>query len=515
LKRLLFILFGFTTSANAMLLAGNTVFSVDNTMLDNDDIYVTRSVVIENYATINTDMYVCSDCDVYIRNSGKFNANVHMSDGARIIQVVSNPDEVKSIDVNVAYSVVLDNVTDVNFSDVLDLSARGAKKLTVKNSKIVINENLPKVYVPLEIQGEVSFVMDNVDLVDNKVIVENVFGDGVVRVLVNNAGTMHTYDTYIRGGNLYLDVERETDYNKVFDSTNVDTKAENKVYENTGDFINGLRDDKNADKLLDSLDSAQNTEDLINIMQKSVRFNPNVLHEIPRAIHALDMVHLHDDANTGVNVRPWGIKGGNFWGYGADFGVTMENNDSFALSITGRVGHVEYDNDIDVFNAKLYGANLYAKYAFENNVVLDMSVGAMKTKFDVGNVLYGGVQFANPSTLSGYGVINIGYGFDIEKDLVLMPFVGIMAESYKTENIDDFDANIRTGLRAGYTYDIFGIVYKYDINLAVDTSGGLSAEGRIGAWADIDALGGDITVGVARVMDITTYKISVAAKIWF
>lgn len=500
MKRLLFILFGFVTSANAMSLSGNAVFTANDTV--NDTIYVTRSIVIENYTAINTDVHVCSNCKVLIKNAAAFKANVYMADGAKIVQVISSNDQLKAIDVNVNYSVVIDNAKSVDFADVLNLSARGADKLTIKDSDVVIKSNLPSVSIPLELQGEVNIIVDNVDLFDNKPIVENISGSGIARVLVNNAGDFWTYDTYMDGGSLFLGMRRETDYNKAF-GDNI-----------TSDFINDLRNDKKAEDLLKNLDATNDIDEFDKVLSQSARFNPDVLHMIPRLRHAMDMNRLYD-TNSGVAFRPWGIMSSDFWGYGADFGVTWSKQDKFALSVTGRAGRVEYENNIEAFDALMYGANLYARYLFDYGVVLDMSFGAMKTDFDIGNVLYSGNKFYSPSTLSGYGMANVGYKIDIVNDLDFMPFVGVGAEAYKTENIDSGNIDVRAGVEILYGYNIFGVLYNYALNMTVDTNGDIGATGRVGFWANADMLGGDIAFSVVRVMDVTAYEMSVNAKFWF
>lgn len=503
LKRLIFILFCIISSANAMTVSGDVVFTDDNPIRPNDIVTIDRSVDIENYTLIDTDIYVtCTNCDVRIKNYGEFKANLFMSGDANITQVVSAASDLKPIDVNVAYSILMDNVNSVDFADVLSLAARGAKQLIVKNSDIVITKDLPNVIVPLVLDGEVNIVVDDSGVFKDKVIFENVSGDGFVRVLVNNAGTMNVYETYIKGGSLYLDTERETDENKVFDDNN------------TGGFVNGLRDDKDAENLLESLDSASDMDEVHHVMSKSVRFNPDRLHDITRTIHAFDMVNV-SDVSPGVLLKPWGIMTDDFWVYGLDAGIAINVNDDFTLSAVGRAGSVEYSNGIDIFDAALYGGNLYAKYSFGNNFVLNASVGMMKMDSDIGDVLYGKNVLHDPITVSGYGVINVGYDFLNDSGFKLSPFVGLNAEYYNTENSKDFDVGVRAGVGAGYVYSAFGIMYDYGLNLAVNTNADIAAMLRIAVWSEMDCLGGDITVGATRIMDAMAYKMSASMKIWF
>lgn len=503
LKRLIFILFAVVSGANAMPLSADIIFTDDNPIRANDIITISKSVDIENYTSINTDIFVtCTNCDIRIKNNGEFKANIFMSDGVSVTQVVNTAADLKPMDVNVGYSIVMDNADSVCFEDVLFLSARGAKKVVVKNSDIVITKDLPNVIVPLELDGEVNIIVDDASVFKDKAIIENVSGDGIVHVLVNNAGTMYVYDTYIRGGGLYLDMERETDYDKVFDDTN------------TGGFVNDLRDNEDADGLMEKLDSASDMDEVHHLMSKSARFNPDILHDVARTVHAFDMQGISDDI-SGIDARAWGIMADDFLVYGLDAGIGIGISDDFTLSVTGRVGKVEYNSDIDVFNAVLYGGNLYAKYSFGNNFVLDASVGMMKMDSGIGDVLYGKDILHDPTTVSGYGVINVGYDFVGDSGFRLSPFVGITTEYYNTEGSKDFYAGLRTGVGAGYVYSIFGIEYDYGLKLAVNTNGDVAAMVRVGVWSEMDCLGGDITVGATRIMDAMAYKMSASMKIWF
>ncbi len=52
-----------------MTVSGDVVFTDDNPIRPNDIVTIDRSVDIENYTSINTDIYVtCTNCDVRIKN---------------------------------------------------------------------------------------------------------------------------------------------------------------------------------------------------------------------------------------------------------------------------------------------------------------------------------------------------------------------------------------------------------------------------------------------------------------
>ena len=69
LKRLWFILAVVTTTANAQMLTGDVVFRPGD-VVQGGALYVTRTLTIENYSSVNTDMYItCDNCDVFIKNA--------------------------------------------------------------------------------------------------------------------------------------------------------------------------------------------------------------------------------------------------------------------------------------------------------------------------------------------------------------------------------------------------------------------------------------------------------------
>ena len=63
------------------------------------------------------------------------------------MQTVSDNTDLGLMDIDVAYSVMVDGAQSIKLSDVLNLSARGARGLIIRNSDIVISGNMPNVYV--------------------------------------------------------------------------------------------------------------------------------------------------------------------------------------------------------------------------------------------------------------------------------------------------------------------------------------------------------------------------------
>ena len=63
-----------------------------------EDIYFDETSVIENNGILNSDIYVCDRCFLYIKNSGIINSDFHLGDNAKIVQLVYDAKHVNKIE---------------------------------------------------------------------------------------------------------------------------------------------------------------------------------------------------------------------------------------------------------------------------------------------------------------------------------------------------------------------------------------------------------------------------------
>ena len=492
----LFCWFLFLSNAMAKLVSGDVLISSD-AYVSNETWYITDSVEIENNGVIKNDIYVCNMCDVYVKNTGVISANFYLGQGAKIIQVRSNTDDITHVDFGGVYSVKIDDADGVALDSVAKI-AYGADKIVITDSTVILNGIQPD--VPLEINGEVEFVINSIDDYDDLVL-RNVSGRGTVRFVTNNQNALYNYSGYIDGGNLYIDTERETDYDQVFDDA-------------LGDAFEDVRDENPDDPLLDKIDTAPNMDEIINFMNQSARFNPDVLRRPLEIINAMDMVTIRN-INTGINIAPWWIRNSDFNLIAADVNFGVRINDALHISVGGRYAQMMYENDFDKFDAQIYGGNLRLKYQKNNDVFINLMGGMSVARFDIGNVYYDEQKLYNPDVLFGYGALDVGYQFAMGDSVYLTPFVGLQMDGYKIENINLINTEMRSGLNVGYVFDVLGVKYKYAIGINANPNGDIAGDLRIGAWSDIDGFGGNIGVSAVRMYDTVSYKLSADITVGF
>ena len=486
----------------SVVMVVNNLFAADilvetGDVLSGAPITISQSGFIENHGIIDTDIYIDDRREVFIKNYGEFKANVYLGEDANVVQIISGADNANAININERYTVQIENATDVPF-DVVARSVSTADKITIKDSNLIVSDVTASAGAPIMVIGQVNLYIDDVNNIKSGPILSNVVGTGNINVVIRNPDNKYVYNPYLDGGNLFVNVERETDEDKVYDDPQI------------GDFVEDLRGENKDDNILDDLDSAT---DISTVINKSARFNPNVLRRPLQIIHTLDM---NDVVNydSGVNVRPWGVFGTDFDSYGADINFAYSGN-RVRISLGARVGKVEYVNTLDEFDAAMYGINMDAEYDVTDSVFANLDMGVMLTQFNIGDVLHDGHRYHNPDGVSGYAAMDVGYRLVNESGIYVAPMFGVVGEYYKIEGFNTFDSAIRTGFGAGYLSEMFGIKYEYGFNVSAGTNEYLYAGLHAGVVSTMDMIGGDINVGIVRMFDTITYTISATAKLLF
>ena len=83
------------------------------------------------------------------------------------------------------------------------------------------------------------------------------------------------------------------------------------------------------------------------------------------------------------------------------------------------------------------------------------------------------------------------------------------------DNINKTDTRFRTGVGMGYVFDSLGIRYDYNLRVAADMKGDVGLNLQIAAMSEMDAIGGDINLSAAYVMDMLNYMATVKVKFLF
>ena len=478
---------------------GNRTWNDDVVIADGvnvlpDSLTITKSMQIENYGTLKSDIWVCDRCRVRIKNAGVIDADFYMGDKAQIIQVVSDARDLNPVDFGSDFVVSVEGANGISGDDILRL-VNGASALVLTDSVIDIT-GLNQIDVPVQINGVVDLhAMSGVGLYD-AALMKNVSGNGTIRFVIDDNDPMYADVAYVHDGALFARRERETDYSKVLNN-------------DVGEFLDRLRDINADDKLLSALDKAVDMRQLKNIMGKTVRVNPDNLFMVARAINAFSVA---DASDTGARV--FGVLGDVFKAHGIDLNFS---DDVYAMRIDVglRAGNIKYNSDLDEFDGDFWGLKISGNYLMKNNFWIRSDVGATRFNFDVGDVFYNGVDLHNPKMLSVSGIVDAGYIYDIYESCSVAPFVGVGVATYSLGDVARNFVHARVGGNVAYTYKMMGLMYKYNIGAAINSDKEISVMGRVGFMSEYDDMGGDITVGVTRVMGVTAYNLSIGAQIRF
>lgn len=77
-----------------------------DTILKNANLVVKSNLIIENYGTVETDVFVDS-ADLFIKNLGDFKSNFYLKNNANVYHVLSGGDKFNFIDFNVDYGLII------------------------------------------------------------------------------------------------------------------------------------------------------------------------------------------------------------------------------------------------------------------------------------------------------------------------------------------------------------------------------------------------------------------------
>ena len=480
---------------------GNVIASFDfivgaGAVFHPDALYVSNSISILNNGVFETDVYLCDGCDLYIRNQGDFTA--YMNGAGRVYHVVSGVDDLNVIDVNKEYLLLVQGAEHLVLNDVYDV-AGAADKIIIQDSVIDFGVlDINKSY-ELELHGNVVFYQGGIINVLDGPLIHNVSGDANITFVTNVINPLFVNVAYIDNEALYVRQVRETDYVKVLGA-------------GIGDYLNNIRIMDSGDRLLGALDSAVDMSSLYDVMTDSVRLNPDKLLETVRIISSFD--GFSSGVQSGVGVRTALSITDDFDSYelASVAGITVGD---FGLGVWVRYGELYYLSDVDEFKGGYYGVSLNAEYLVNDNMFVRGAFGLNNFEFDVGNVFYDGRCVADPSVLSGSLLADYGVNYQFYDRINVTPFVGLDMKFYRLENIYDLDFGLRTGVGAGYTYQMHAIRYDYDLNIVFNSLGESGIQLDAGFWSVYDNAGGNISLSIMRVMDVMAYKTTIGGKIVF
>lgn len=458
---------------------------------------VNRPIDFINNGIVNTRFVVCDLCDINIINTGNFNAVFELGDDVNIVQVVSSNADFKPIVSNVDYTMLINGADDVVLDG--DIGDGGLRKLYIKDSTVDIDDadfsNLVAVYL----NGDVVFKYDNLSDLYDKPIIDNVYVDGQISVCDENVNPMYVNVVYVNNNQLFLGRVRETDYSKIFS-------------DNTGVFLNNLRNKNPNDELLYALDNVDSLDSLRGVMKRSVRFNPDLLLRVGQVINEFEKFGFEGD--SGAMLKSDFIISDVFYSYGVAANVALNLKD-ISLVIGARLGGVNYESELDVFDAEYYGGYLAGKFLMDNNFLVRGTVVLNHFDFNLGDVLYNNSIINNPSVETLAGVMDLGYRYNVNDSFYVMPFLGGDFSKYHGRFVDDTQLNVRGGMDIGFQSKVMGMKYSYDFEVGAKGKDLLFAATKIGFVSEYDIFGADAEVRLMRMFDDISCQISISGRVLF
>lgn len=451
-----------------------------------DDINITATVTIVNQGDFTGRINVASGRTLYIQNSGQMSADIIASDTARVVQIINSNSDLNFIgDVNKNFEIVVQN----DFADAISLSelaeiANGADSITVTDSALLVDSAIDSgAFENLKLHGNTVFYVDNsADLVDGFVL-NNIDAstNGVVQVLGTDNNSLYRVNAQIRGGSLYVDIVRDTDYAKVLNN-------------GAGLFLNELRAANPNDRLIAAVDRAASVDEINSVLSQSARMTPMLLMDSVRAMDSVMMARLPQRTAT-LSVAPLAVMSNNMDAFGVAIDKVYNVGHDFTFGISGYVVSMDYADNFDEYKSALYGGNVHIAY-FGDLIFARALAGVTVADFNIGPVFDGYDTVTDPLGLSMYLISDVGVNFDLSSDIVLTPFVRVGADWVKITNATDTDFIIGGG--ANIMFDVngdFDLEYKYGATVSADARGIVNADVQMQVASPMDGIGGNISVG--------------------
>ena len=470
---------------------------------------ITGDVDIINGGTITSTLNINDQSPgvgskVRIENYGTYNAPANfLGSESTITQVIKTPQGITSLaNIGVGYDVLVTDTTDIlNWNDIAVNTMGGATKYTFSNASIRMN-NITTIN-NVALKQDVFVYIDNIQASD-VILFNGVSGTGGLYVIPGNQDDLHSVDTYLLNGNIYLRVIRSTDYARILNN-------------NTGIFLNSLRQVAPDDALLAQLDAAETLDDFNRIMSKSVKLHPVNMMKSIKTMYShkmLETMHIaHDD---GLGIKPMVIFSDDMFAIGGEPYVNVNVLDNLHLKIHANISNLKYSDDINSYSAMSYGVGADAVYDLSVNNYVRAYGGFNLSTFDAGLVFDGNGATEKPNGFSGYVIGEFGHRFNFNDKYYISPFVMIGGDYATILNSDDVDYYAGVGGDIGFNFEIDGFRYDYATRGMVRSDGGLGIDINASIWSLADSAGGGLRGGVFYVDELgVSYHIGLDAKFNF
>ena len=520
MKRYLFLSLSAFLYTNAMAIdySGNTIvdsfndteITVQNGAVINPangySITIEGPVHLYNNGTIN-GVIDANEYNLFVYNNGVISGGIINTNGGNITQIINPEFCAGNVDIDGDFIVRIENIPNLNFSDIQNIRPTYFKI-----------ENTPGVHTVITIDNFAQWqewnqtvkISEPISLVITDENVVNYDGVTIGNILKESGGDIDVQiiglDGAIRadreyfGNRFKLKISRDTNYGVINNGKNA--------------VIEKIKNSNPNDKFIKALNSANNTDEINRIVNRSYRFNHGIL---LRPIHVINNFALMDiikDKNDfGLGFKPVYIVSDKISDIGGRIYIGNHYND-FYFYIGLSLNHFEYSDEINDFSGFVYGTDIRLKQYF-NKLWINGTGGINLTKFKANYVSSNNQIKNDPYGVSWYIETDVGYDFNIADSFIISPFAGVEYQNYKVTDASDNDFNIHGGAGAKYYFVTDGIKYEYALDAAVISNGNLFSSLKFSFWSITDEAGATLSVGVLKDDWNYNYQLSLDAKILF
>lgn len=462
------------------------------------DIYVDKTITIENNGFVAGDIYINAPYDLTVKNNGVFEGVLYADSDSELVQVVDSKKSLTRLNVDGNYIVNINSEDGLGLDDILK-TVGGAKQISIRDSKIVLNDSVVESGALVQLDGEIAFYIDELGSADSVALLDNI--SSTANIIFHDMGTdvLYAQSGFISDGVLYVNRVRETDYTKVFDNE-------------LGIYLNDLRIKDQNDSLLMALDVANNMDDINRILRDSVRLNPI---KLMRPVHSLLLLDSGADILIdGIGAGGEVIVGDGFDLYGAKINL---GNSIGALSLGGSlgVGTMSVNEAYEEYDAMIYSGRIMAKYEFENRMFVRGAIETVIAAFGLEDVFIDNRVVDSPNGFAMSMDMDTGINLGVYDGISFSPFVGVVSEYMTIEDASDASIDLRAGAAVKFDYEMAGIKYEYGMRGALYSDMDYMIGARVSVWSDMDEVGGNADLALVNQDGHMSYKISLGASVKF
>lgn len=448
---------------------------------------------VYNKEKITGDFSVAADVSASIQNSGKIDGTINIY--GVLTQIVTKPEDVKYIKVNIVNDGVFNasiigetfslNEIANNMSSVQELYLASAEQKTELTLSGEFDASALK-DTAIYVNGDVWITVSGDFKSDGGPVLYNVKRNDYKKLHFNSSDGLYSLPVSWDGKDVYLSQAMTINYKHVFKDSR-------------GMFLNYLRETGSDNDLISKLDSENDMNRVIEILNKSVRLNPELL---MRSVHEINMLEMTSGSanriGVGISVEPIYMFSNHGNTIGGRLAAKYSVTDNLYVGASGYGYKIHFDDGLNKYDSGVYGGNMRIDYVGDI-VFVRGGLGGNIDSFDTGPLLNGNEITHNPTGNSIYGFVDLGKHFNIGNDgWYVAPFVNVGMERLHILQNDKNNLFARGAFDGGYSFVLDSMKYSYNLRAGVNTLGNIDAAFNFDAWSEVDGAGGNISLGVIQ-----------------